>query len=86
MFRPTNTVDCRLFVGTRGAGVRQLQHSMNRCHGERLVEDGDFGPATEAAVIRTQQKVLIGADGEYGPVTRKAMLHDRIGGGCIRVP
>lgn len=86
MYKATNTVTCNLVQGTHSAAVRQLQHSMNLCYGEKLAEDSDFGPSTRAALIRTQQKAGTPADGEYGPNTRKAMLHEKIGGGCTRVP
>ena len=82
----TNTVDCTLFLGCNSAAVRQLQHSMNLCYGEHLTEDGDFGSGTKSALIRTQGKAGTAADGQYGTNTRKAMFHERIGGGCIRVP
>lgn len=86
MYKATNTVTCNLVQGTHSAAVRQLQHSMNLCYGEKLAEDSDFGPSTRAALIRTQQKAGTPADGEYGPNTRKAMLHEKVGGGCTRVP
>jgi hypothetical protein len=54
--RAANTVICNMVEGDVSAGVRQLQHDMNLCYGEHLVEDSDFGPATHAALIRTQQK------------------------------
>jgi peptidoglycan hydrolase-like protein with peptidoglycan-binding domain len=81
-----NTVNCNMVRGDNSAGVRQLQHSMNVCYGEHLVEDGDFGGNTRAALLRTQIKVGAAADGEYGPNTRRAMLHEGVNGGCVRVP
>ena len=55
--------------GSRGTAVTQLQ--------SRLIElgylsgsaDGQFGPATEAAVIRFQQQHQLTADGKVGPAT-----------------
>jgi peptidoglycan hydrolase-like protein with peptidoglycan-binding domain len=82
-----NTVGCNMVQGDHSAGVKQLQHTMNVCYREHLAEDSDFGPATLAALIRTQNKVGTPADGQYGPNTRRAMKHQPIGGGaCIRVP
>jgi len=40
-----------------------------------LAKDGDFGPATKAALIRVQQYHRITADGIYGPQTALAMRH-----------
>jgi len=85
-YLPTNSVDCNMVRGTHSAAVQKLQHSMNLCYGEHLVEDSDFGGNTEAALIRTQRTAGTRADGEYGPNTRKAMLHQGINGGCVRVP
>lgn len=82
----TNTVNCNMVVGCASEAVRKLQHSMNLCYGENLSEDGSFGAATRSALIRTQQKAGTNADGQYGPNTRRAMLHQAINGGCIRVP
>lgn len=48
--------------------VRRMQHLLN-WHGEALNEDGLFGPATEAAVRRYQQKHRLAVDGICGPKT-----------------
>jgi hypothetical protein len=83
----SGTVNCNMVKGCNSAGVQKLQHSMNVCYGEHLVEDGDFGQATKDALIRTQNKAGTGADGQYGPNTRRAMLHQSVSGGpCVRVP
>lgn len=82
----TGTVDCNMVQGTNSQGVWALQHSMNLCYHENLVLDGDFGPATKAALIRTQQKAGTYADGVYGPNTRKAMYHVGDNYTCVRVP
>jgi peptidoglycan hydrolase-like protein with peptidoglycan-binding domain len=82
----SNSVDCFMARGAHSAVVQKLQHSMNLCYGEHLAEDSDFGPLTEAALTRTQRKVGTTPDGVYGPNTRRAMLHQAINGGCIRVP
>ncbi|MFJ7271363.1 peptidoglycan-binding protein [Streptomyces sp. NPDC099050] len=86
MYKAGNTVNCNMVRGTNSPAVQKLQHSMNLCYGESLVEDGDFGGNTRNALIRTQIKAGTAADGEYGPNTRRAMLHQGINGGCIRVP
>lgn len=46
----------------RGADVRRLQDLLNG-KGATLVVDGDFGPATEAAVKQAQKKAAQGATG-----------------------
>ena len=47
----------KLRPGNKGEQVRQLQQHLNDSHGQKLVEDGDYGPATTAAV-RTVQALL----------------------------
>jgi len=84
--RASNTVNCNMVRGDNSPGVGQLQQSMNLCYQEHLARDNDFGGNTEAALRRTQTRAGTTSDGQYGPNTRKAMLHERIGGGCIRVP
>ncbi|MFD7704307.1 peptidoglycan-binding protein [Streptomyces caelestis] len=86
MHRGTSTVNCNMVQGTNSPAVQKLQYSMNLCYGENLSLDGDFGPATKAALIRTQRKAGTPADGQYGPNTRTAMYHQAINGGCTRVP
>ena len=86
MHLATNSVNCNMVRGTNSEAVKKLQHSMNLCYREHLVEDGDFGGNTEAALRRTQRAAGTGDDGQYGPNTRRAMLHQAIAGGCIRVP
>lgn len=66
---------CHLQRGYANDGVWALQVSMTECYGENLEWDGDFGPATEAALKRTQKKIGVTADGQYGPYTRDRMLH-----------
>ncbi|HEX8114948.1 MAG TPA: peptidoglycan-binding domain-containing protein [Kofleriaceae bacterium] len=82
------TVDCAMGEGADSPAVGRLQRTMNVCYGERLTVDNDFGPATLAALKRTQTKAGTTADGVYGPNTRKAMLHQSNDNAntCIHVP
>lgn len=79
------SLDCHLYKGTSGNGVRQLQLTLNECYGPRhlsggvkkfstaLVVDGQFGSATEAALEAVQSYIGVTADGSYGPATRAKM-------------
>lgn len=81
----TKSLNCHLYKGTSGTGVRQLQATLNECYGPRhesggikkfstaLVTDGQFGSATEAALKAVQSYVGVKADGSYGPTTRTKM-------------
>lgn len=59
-----------LRLGSTGIAVRRLQQQLN-ARGARppLVEDGDFGPVTAAAVCAFQQRVGLVVDGVAGPKT-----------------
>lgn len=76
-FDPYN---CELRRGDTGEAVKQLQNTMDICYREELVTDGQFGPATQAALRRVQAKAGTAADGIYGPNTRRAMLHQNTNG------
>ena len=84
----TGSVDCAMGIGADSNAVGALQITMNVCYGEHLAVDNDFGPATQAALKRTQTKARTTPDGVYGPNTRKAMLHqsDDVPNKCVRVP
>lgn len=55
--------------GASGVEARRLQAALNKAIGARLAEDGEYGPATVAAVKTLQQRSRITADGVYGPAT-----------------
>lgn len=59
--------------GARGEAVKRLQ-ALLRSHGSPgLAVDGDFGPATEAAVKRFQASRKLAVDGIVGPQTWAAL-------------
>ena len=55
--------------GSRGGAVKSLQALLNAKAGQRLVADGDFGPATEAAVKNVQRFFRLTVDGIVGART-----------------
>lgn len=59
--------------GSSGAAVKKLQQILNG-KGYKLSVDGDFGPATEAAVKAYQKANHLDVDGEVGPITWSALL------------
>lgn len=65
--------DVLLYRGMKGASVRKLQERLKAVIVSKLVVDGDFGPATEAAVRLYQsspwRKPPLVADGIVGPAT-----------------
>lgn len=54
--------------GMHGSNVLQLQKYLNKL-GFKVLEDSDFGPKTEIAVISFQNKSALKADGKAGPLT-----------------
>ncbi len=67
--RPSHTL---LRRGDRGAEVRYLQELLMYA-GYPVATDGDFGPATEAAVKEFQAASGLVPDGEVGPLTWQAL-------------
>lgn len=59
--------------GMKGGQVAVVQKALNLIAGTALVEDGDFGPSTQAAVVSFQKFFKLAPDGVVGPKT-KSML------------
>ncbi|MEU8817426.1 peptidoglycan-binding domain-containing protein [Actinoplanes sp. NPDC048796] len=80
------TTRCSLSEGAKNTAVTALQRMMYYCYSEKsLSADGDFGPATKAALKRTQTKIGASSDGQYGPETASKI--DGVGdSGCGRFP
>jgi len=47
------------------SGVKVLQDALNRCNGESLATDADYGPLTTAAVKRAEGRAGLAQDGIY---------------------
>jgi len=58
--------------GDTGPAVANLQRLLD-AHGANLAVDGDFGPATENALLAFQRSVGLTPDGIAGPLTFKAL-------------
>lgn len=69
--------DILLFRGSKGAQVAEMQRRLKFAYAEyagNLAVDGDFGPATEAAVKEFQRRTRgLVVDGIVGPDTAAAM-------------
>ena len=59
--------------GAKGAYVAALQAALNKLGFNAGAADGIFGPKTEAALRRMQEKAGIEADGEFGPLSCAAL-------------
>jgi peptidoglycan hydrolase-like protein with peptidoglycan-binding domain len=59
--------------GSKGAEVTELQQKLNKLGFSVGTVDGDFGPATEAAVKKFQAAKGLTADGVVGPKTWEAL-------------
>lgn len=62
-----------LSLGDRGPEVRRLQFALNRQGGASLAVDGDFGRATQAAVMAFQASHGLEATGAAGAATLAAL-------------
>jgi len=65
---------CCLSVGSRGHKVHDLQMDLNWL-GYPLIEDGKFGPKTEAALKQFQADQKLVSDGICGEHTFAALVH-----------
>ena len=86
------TLSCVLRRGNyNNKGVEALQRNLRICYGQSISIDGDFGPATETALVNAQtwMRVVhgkdIAVDGVYGPETRRALFWPTARGGCVIV-
>lgn len=59
--------------GSVGAGVKKLQKTLKARGFNPGLADGDFGPATKAAVVAFQKSEGLLADGIAGPRTQRAL-------------
>jgi hypothetical protein len=66
--RPSAPAPAPLAIGAKGREVERLQAALNAA-GARLRLDGDFGPATRAAVLAFQVEHGLVRDGVAGPAT-----------------
>jgi peptidoglycan hydrolase-like protein with peptidoglycan-binding domain len=56
-----------------GDAVKALQRNLNKLEGLTLTVDGEFGPATKAALEAFQRKHNLKVDGEFGPQSAAMM-------------
>lgn len=84
------TWKCLSQPGDHNPAVSELQRGLNYCYGNArganlgisLTVDGEFGPATKAALVKVQKFHHIYADGIYGPQTAATIWHR----GLVRSP
>ncbi|MFB6781374.1 peptidoglycan-binding protein [Streptomyces sp. NPDC056352] len=72
VYYSTLSTTCLMKRGNNNNAVKYLQEVL-RGYGYNIAVDGDFGPATESALISLQRRLRITADGIYGPQTRDAI-------------
>jgi peptidoglycan hydrolase-like protein with peptidoglycan-binding domain len=72
-------------VGEADGCVTELQSLLNS-HGQHLVLDGIFGPATEYAVRCFQEALGLSVDGIVGPETKAALYGDDTQTTCVDPP
>jgi len=76
-----------LRIGSRGDSVRQIQHCLNHVSqpcSRQLIEDGVFGPLTQAAVVTFQRLFELTQDGVVGPITWRRLAEECGDGGSIQ--
>lgn len=61
-----------LKTGSKGPEVVRLQRELNK-RGYKLLDDGDYGPATAKAVADLQRKNQLVVDGIFGPKTAQIL-------------
>jgi peptidoglycan hydrolase-like protein with peptidoglycan-binding domain len=69
----------------QGFDVQALQQALIK-YGENISADGDFGPGTEAALKRVQEKMGLNADGVAGPETLAKLMQTEDGSTPIAAP
>lgn len=72
-----NPASGMLRLGSKGAGVREIQALLIRA-GYAVNQDGDFGPATKAAVEQFQTSHGLTVDGVAGPETMRRLKEFQI--------
>lgn len=70
-FKP-NPASGMLRLGSKGEGVREIQALLIRA-GYAVTQDGDYGPATKAAVEKFQSSRGLAVDGVAGPETMRKL-------------
>ncbi|PYZ95343.1 N-acetylmuramoyl-L-alanine amidase [Salipaludibacillus keqinensis] len=73
---PVNTT-ATLRRGSKGASVTELQKQLNKAGYNTKGVDGNFGPATEAAVKKFQKDKKLTSDGIVGTKTRNALFNQK---------
>lgn len=66
-------LDCQLYAGHSGNGVRKLQGALHHCYNNNVPINGQYDQVTRDAVAAVQRVKQIPVDGVYGPQTRRAM-------------
>ncbi|MDR0342114.1 MAG: peptidoglycan-binding protein, partial [Nocardiopsaceae bacterium] len=77
---PPPQSDGILRQGSSGNAVKTLQTNLNKVMSSGLTVDGQFDPATKAAVEAFQRKYGLAVNGEYDPSTAAAMKSALAGG------
>ncbi len=70
---PASSSHATIKIGSSGSDVSLLQTLLNQLQNASLIVDGQFGPATQAAVKTFQQFQGLAADGICGPATWAAL-------------